>query len=230
MYEYIKENLAEIKDRISTTAEKVHQNPESITLVAVSKTFPQKIIEAAVGYGLANIGEARVQEAGPKIEALGKITKWHMIGHLQTNKAKKAVQLFDMIQSVDSLKLAEEINRHSGQTGKQMECLIEVNSSEEESKFGVKPEEAMNLIDRVNKMENIALRGLMTIGPLVEDMQAIRYAFHKTSDLFMQAADLVGESFSILSMGMSDDFEIAIEEGSNMVRIGTAIFGPRERK
>ena len=228
MYQHIKENLERLKARITAAAGRAGRSLEEITLVAVSKTHPYDTVRAAVEYGVTDIGESRVQEAAPKIESLGKIAKWHMVGHLQTNKAKKAVQLFDMIQSVDSLKLAEEINRRAGQTGKRVECLIEVNSSGEEAKSGVAVADALELIEKVFRFESINLRGLMTIGPWTDNEQLIREAFRKTRELFADGTKVAGESFTILSMGMTDDFEIAIEEGSNMVRIGTAVFGPRK--
>lgn len=228
MFEYIKDNIGVIKDKIASAAKKTGRNPEEITLVAVAKTFSEETTKAAIEYGLTDIGEARVQEAEPKIKSLGRIARWHMIGHLQTNKAGKAVALFDMIQSVDSLRLAEEINRRAGMIQKRMECLVEINSSGEKSKYGVSPDETLALIGNINKMQNINLLGLMTIGPFVNDERLIRKAFRSTKELFKKGQDIVRGSFTILSMGMSDDFEIAIEEGSNMVRIGTAIFGRRE--
>ncbi len=226
-YEYIKENLRAVNARIAAAAKKSGRSAEEITLVAVSKTHPAEVIKAAVEYDASDIGESRIQEAEPKISSLGGIARWHMIGHLQTNKVKKAVRIFDMIQSVDSMKLAEEISRQAGEINKSVDCLIELNSSGEESKYGVRPDKLINFLTRAYSLENINVAGLMTIGPFVEDEDLIRAAFRLTRELFLKGREIVGESFSTLSMGMSDDFEIAIEEGSTMVRVGTAIFGPR---
>lgn len=226
-YEYIKENLRAVNARIAAAAKKSGRSAEEITLVAVSKTHPAEVIKAAVEYDASDIGESRIQEAEPKISSLGGIARWHMIGHLQTNKVKKAVRIFDMIQSVDSMKLAEEISRQAGEINKSVDCLIELNSSGEESKYGVRPDKLINFLKRAYSLENINVAGLMTIGPFVEDEDLIRAAFRLTRELFLKGREIVGESFSTLSMGMSDDFEIAIEEGSTMVRVGTAIFGPR---
>ncbi|RKX30969.1 MAG: YggS family pyridoxal phosphate-dependent enzyme [Candidatus Zixiibacteriota bacterium] len=228
MFEYIKENLELIIEKIAGAARRAGRSPEDITLVAVSKTHPAEAIEAAVKFGVTDIGESRIQEAEPKLETLGNIARWHMIGHLQTNKVKKAVAAFDIIQSVDSLKLATEIDRHAGQIGKKIKCLIEINSAGEVAKSGISLNNAMDLIQNTKDLENIQLKGIMTIGPLTDDGQLIRDAFRKTRKLFEQGRSLIGDQFDILSIGMSDDFEIAIEEGSNMVRIGTAIFGQRK--
>jgi len=228
MFEYIKENLELIIEKIAGAARRAGRSPEDITLVAVSKTHPAEAIEAAVKFGVTDIGESRIQEAEPKLETLGNIARWHMIGHLQTNKVKKAVAAFDIIQSVDSLKLATEIDRRAGQIGKKIKCLIEINSAGEAAKSGISLNNAMDLIQNTKDLENIQLKGIMTIGPLTDDGQLIRDAFRKTRKLFEQGRSLIGDQFDILSIGMSDDFEIAIEEGSNMVRIGTAIFGQRK--
>ncbi len=168
-----------------------------------------------------------MQEAERKIKSLGGIARWHLIGHLQSNKAKKAVELFDMIQAVDSLKLAELINQYAADAGKRVDCLVEINSSGEESKHGLNPQDAIRTIEEVSLLKNIRLSGLMTVGPLTDDEDAIRKAFASTAVLFQKGKTIAGESFRYLSMGMSSDFEIAIEEGANMVRIGTAIFGER---
>lgn len=228
MFEYIKENLELIIEKIAGAARRAGRSPEDITLVAVSKTHPAEAIEAAVKFGVTDIGESRIQEAEPKLETLGNIARWHMIGHLQTNKVKKAVAAFDIIQSVDSLKLATEIDRRAGQIGKKIKCLIEINSAGEVAKSGISLNNAMDLIQNTKDLENIQLKGIMTIGPLTDDGQLTRDAFRKTRKLFEQGRSLIGDQFDILSIGMSDDFEIAIEEGSNMVRIGTAIFGQRK--
>jgi len=226
-YEYIKGNLQAIKKRMALAAEKSGRTADDITLVAVSKTHPVEAVKAAIEFGATDIGESRIQEAEPKIISLGGIARWHMIGHLQSNKAKKAVALFDLIHSVDSLKLAEEINRRAGEAEKKMDCLVEVNSSGEESKFGVPPGEVIDLLKKVKNPANVNIAGLMTIGPFVDDDKMIRAAFKLTRELFLDGREIMGESFSTLSMGMSDDFGVAIEEGSTMVRVGTAIFGQR---
>jgi pyridoxal phosphate enzyme (YggS family) len=153
-----------------------------------------------------------------------------MIGHLQSNKAKKAVQLFDVIQSVDSLKLAQEISRYAGELNKEIECLIEVNCSGESQKHGVAPDDTLHLVEAVMALPNIHLTGLMTIGPLSEDQDTIRDAFRTCHQLFEEAKKLTDDTFEILSMGMSDDFELAIAEGSTLLRIGSAIFGSRKGK
>jgi pyridoxal phosphate enzyme (YggS family) len=229
LYNYIEENLKQVKDRIAAAAMQAGREPDEITLVAVSKTFPAEAISAAVEYGVTDIGESRIQDAEPKISALGNIAKWHMIGHIQTNKVKKAIKMFDLLQSVDSMKLAEEINRRAGQMDKVVECLVEINSSGEESKYGISPDDTFEFLERLKGLPNVIPVGLMTIGPFIDDQQIIRHAFRMTKELFFEIKKMVGDEFSILSMGMSDDFEIAIEEGSNMVRVGTAIFGPRTK-
>jgi pyridoxal phosphate enzyme (YggS family) len=228
-FEHISQNLREVREKIAAAAAKVNRKADEITLVAVSKTHPAEAIRVAIDHGVDDIGESRVQEASPKIEALGRITRWHMIGHLQTNKVKTAVKLFDIIQSVDSRHLAKEIDRRSGEIDKKMECLVEINSSGEESKYGVKPDEMLEFLKRIGNLENICLRGLMTVGPWTEDRKLIGGAFRKTRELFIKGQDIIGERFNILSMGMSDDYEMAIAEGSNLVRVGTAIFGSRRK-
>lgn len=230
MYEYIKKNIGGLESRIAEAAVKAGRARKEITLVAVAKTFGQEITRAAVDFGLTDIGESRIQEAIPKIKELGPICRWHMIGHVQTNKAARAVEFFDMIQSVDSLKLAEEINRRAGEIGKKIDCLVEINSSGEESKYGFTFDAALDAVKKIDKLEFICVRGLMTIGPWTSDKEQIRNAFRETKELFDRGRELTGQRFDTLSMGMSSDFEIAIEEGSTMIRVGTAIFGERPKK
>ncbi|MCP4704859.1 MAG: YggS family pyridoxal phosphate-dependent enzyme, partial [candidate division Zixibacteria bacterium] len=174
-----------------------------------------------------DIGESRLQEAKQKIQELGKIANWHMIGHLQINKVKKAIQLFDLIHSLDTLKLATEINRRAESLNLKVDCLLEVNSSGEQSKYGFDPDETITAIKKLEDFKYINIRGLMTIGPHTDNMDSIRKAFTLMRGLFKEGQKIVGDKFSILSMGMSSDYELAIEEGSTMVRIGTAIFGNR---
>ena len=178
--------------------------------------------------GIHEIGESKIQEAEPKITELGSIARFHMVGHLQTNKSKKAVGLFDVIQSVDSFKLAWEINRQAGLIDRTIECFVEVNSSGESQKFGVVPDECLNLVRKVHALDNIKLTGLMTIGPFTDDEEAIRRSFRLCRGLFDKAKDITGDDFDTLSMGMSDDFPLAIAEGATMIRIGTELFGARE--
>jgi len=227
MKEEISANLIEIYGRIAEACEEYDRDIHDIVLVAVSKRHPASYIQMAVAAGVHNIGESRIQEAEPKIAEVGPIARFHMVGHLQTNKVKTAVQVFDVIQSVDSLKLAEEIDRRAGEMDRVIECLVQVNISGEQSKYGVPPEQVLELIRQVNALPNIDLTGLMTIGPLTEDKDEIRAAFARCRELFKQGQDIVGDDFDQLSMGMSDDFPLAIAEGSTMIRIGTAVFGQR---
>jgi PLP dependent protein len=227
MFEYIEKNIRQVETKVAEAADKAGRAGSDIAIVAVSKTFATEAIRAAVVAGLKDIGESKIQEAESKIAALGKIARWHMIGHLQTNKVKKTVEIFDMIQSVDSLHLADEINLAAGKIGKTIDCLVEVRSSWELTKYGTPPVETPKLIKEISRMENINLRGLMTIGPYTEEAVLIRNAFRLTREVFLKGQDIIGDKFNILSMGMSSDYEIAIGEGSNMIRIGTAIFGRR---
>lgn len=228
MKEQISNNLKELHGRIADACEEYDRDTDDITIVAISKTHPVPAIQRVVAAGIHNIGESRIQQAEPKIVELGRIARFHMVGHLQTNKVKAAVSLFDVIQSVDSRKLAEEINRRVGDAERTIECLIEVNCSGEEQKYGVRPDDAVGLIEQVQRMSGIELIGLMTVGPHSEDEDEIRSAFGKCHDLFKTGRDIVGSQFDSLSMGMSGDFALAIAEGSTMIRVGTAIFGPRD--
>lgn len=228
MKEEISDNLREIHGRIVEACEEYDRDADDITIVAITKTHPAAAIKMAVAAGIHNIGESRLQEAEPKITEVGQIARFHMVGHLQSNKVKKAVQLFDVIQSVDSYKLADEINRRAAEIDRIIECYIEINCSGEEQKYGVEPGKAVELIRRVINLDNINLTGLMTVGPLTDDRERIRESFSMCQELFKEGREIVGDEFDTLSMGMTDDFELAIAEGSTMIRIGTGIFGPRE--
>jgi PLP dependent protein len=221
-------NLTELRGKIAEACDRHHRKTDDITIVAVTKRWPASTIQAAVAHGLTDIGESRIQEAEPKITTLGPIARFHLIGHLQSNKVRKAVALFDIIQSVDSLKLAEEISRRAEEIERTIDCLIEVNCSGEVSKSGVAPEDALDLIRRVHGLPALRLTGLMTVGPLTDDPEQIRAAFRTCRVLFEQGREIVGPAFVTLSMGMSDDFVEAIAEGSTMIRIGTGLFGHRQ--
>jgi len=227
MKEDIADNLMDLRGRIAEACEQYDRDIHDITVVAISKKHPTRLIRMAVSLGLLDIGESRVQEAENKILELGPIARWHMVGHLQTNKVRRAVELFDVIQSVDSLKLAQEINRRAEEIGRTVECFVEANCSGEASKSGAPPEQVIDLIRRINQMPGIHLTGLMTIGPLTDDEDRIREVFRTARDLFRQGRDLAGGDFENLSMGMSDDFPLAIAEGATMIRVGTSIFGGR---
>ena len=229
MKETISRNLMELRGRIAQACEQYDRDADDITIVAVTKTHSTAVIKTAVAAGIHEIGESKVQEAEPKITELGPIARFHMVGHLQTNKAKKAVGLFDVIQSVDSFKLAWEINRQAGLIDRKIECYIEVNSSGESQKFGVAPDECLDLVRKVYALDNIKLTGLMTIGPFTDDEEAIRRSFRLCRGLFDKTKDIAGDDFNTLSMGMSDDFPLAIAEGATVIRIGTALFGPRHQ-
>ncbi len=231
----IKDNIARIKERISRVCSRVNRDPDSITIVAVSKARTAEQIEEVIKAGITDIGENKVQEALSKYKQLSAVpaaggsafggscqlsaARWHMVGHLQTNKVKDAVKIFNLIHSVDSLHLAFEIDKQAAKINNIQNILIEVNTSGEAAKFGIKPEELPGLVKSVSGLKNIRVLGLMTIAPIVDNPQISRPYFRMLRELRDTSYEL-----RVLSMGMSDDFEIAIEEGSNVVRLGRAIF------
>jgi pyridoxal phosphate enzyme (YggS family) len=225
----IRENLEIVRERIAGACERAGRDPGEVTLVAVTKTVETDRIREAVDAGVTVLGENRIQEAEPKIDSLDRPVAWHMIGHLQRNKAAKAVTMFDMIQSVDSLRLAKELDRRSAAAGRLMEVLVEVNTSGEETKHGIGPETAVDVIGEISELPGLAVKGLMTIGAFTDDESLVRNCFSTLRGLAEEThrAGFSNVEMRYLSMGMTSDFEPAIEEGSNMVRIGTAIFGPR---
>ncbi len=223
----VKENYLKVIEKIEKAAQRVGRNPDDIKLVAVSKTVDTQRIREAIEAGVKILGENYVQEAQKKIEEIGKDVSWHFIGHLQTNKAKYAVKLFDMIHSLDSIELAEELNRRAEKEGRIMKVMIEVNLSGERTKFGVEEEDALKLGSSISGLKNLKLIGLMTMPPYFEDPEMSRPYFIRLR-LLKEKMEKEGISVKELSMGMSNDFEVAVEEGSTYVRIGTAIFGPRK--
>jgi pyridoxal phosphate enzyme (YggS family) len=223
----IKENLERIDEKIRVKSELVGRDSQEITLVAVTKTVKANRIEEAIAAGVNIIGESRVQEAKEKYGKVKSKVIWHLVGHLQRNKAKDAVETFDLIHSVDSAKLAREIDKQARKAGKIQKILIEVNVSGEESKYGLSPEEVIPFLQEVSVLPNIKVEGLMTMAPFYENPEDCRPCFRKLKELVeeVKAENIKNVEMVHLSMGMSNDFEVAIEEGSNMVRIGRAIFG-----
>lgn len=228
------ERIKNIYRKIASSAIRSGRNPEDVKLVAVTKTVPIDRIKESIELGLRLFGENRVQEAKEKIEKIKKdypdcFVKWHMIGHLQKNKAKLAVELFDMIHSVDSIELAELLNKYSERNGKIQDILIQVKLSPEESKHGINKKELLEILKNISYFKNINLLGLMTIPPYFENPEMSR-PFFKELRLLKEEMETFGFKLPELSMGMTNDFEIAILEGATMVRIGTAIFGERNRE
>ncbi len=229
MSDMIRENLEEVKNRIRAAEEKSKRAGKT-TLIAVSKTKPVEMIREAYDTGIRDFGENRVQEIIEKYPLLPSDIRWHLIGHLQTNKVKYIIDKVVMIHSVDSLKLAEEISRQAVKHNVCMDILIEVNVAEEESKFGVSVEEAPELCEKISRLEGIRIRGLMTVAPFTDDPDENRAVFCALRQLLV---DIDGKNIDnvcmdCLSMGMSGDYQVAIEEGSTMVRVGTSIFGNRQ--
>lgn len=226
----ILENIARVKTEIAEAAKVAGKDPEEIQLIAVSKTVePARILEAQEA-GLTTFGENRVQEALGKQEVLEDLN-WHLIGQLQTNKVRQVVGKFQLIHSLDRLRLAKELDRRSKEQGITTEVLVQVNVGEEESKGGVAPEDALAFIEELRSFKQLKVMGLMTIPPFFEDPQAARPYFAKLRELFQKVAAQGWPEVEMkwLSMGMSADFQVAIEEGANMVRVGTGIFGSRPR-
>jgi pyridoxal phosphate enzyme (YggS family) len=217
----IRANLVRVQAAIARACERVGRSPDTVLLIAVSKTVEVERIALAIAAGVSALGENRVQEAREKIETLGHPVPWHLIGALQTNKAKDAVRLFDWIHSVDRLELTRELDRRARGLKRTMDVLLEVNVGEEPQKSGVRPHEIKPLLDEIAGLSGIRIRGLMAIPPAAADPEETRLHFRRLREL-RDAAGL-----EHLSMGMSADFEVAVEEGATMVRVGTAIFGPR---
>lgn len=222
-------SLDGIQQRIGAACARAERDPASVTLLAVTKTQPPQMVEAAAKLGLSLFGENKVQEAKAKIPLCPGRVRWHMIGHLQSNKCRDAVALFGMIQSVDSLALAEEINKRADAAARSMPILLEVNIVGEASKFGYPPARLLEQLKAINDLPRLELQGLMTIPPWTPLPEKVRPAFRRLRELKTECEQILGAPLPHLSMGMSGDFEVAIEEGATIVRIGTALFGERRR-
>lgn len=228
--ESIAERIEKVESRIAAACKRAGRARDEVTLIAISKTHPPESVCDAARAGLMIFGENKVQEAGAKIpECPGNLT-WHLVGHLQRNKAGFAVELFDLIHSVDSLRLLEAVNRAADEAGKTQKVLLEVNVSGEGTKFGLKPEDVPGVLAAANGFPRVEIRGLMTMPPFLEDLEKVRPYFRKLRELRDAWQKATGISLPELSMGMSHDFEIAIEEGAHWVRVGTAIFGERAKR
>ncbi len=229
MNKSIAANIYEIKQRIAKAAARVGRDPGEIKLMAVTKTVAAERIKEAIDAGITLFGENYVQEAKDKIPALGKTVQWHMIGHLQTNKSRYVVHLFNCVQSVDRMELAQEIDKRAGRVGYKIDVLIEVNVSGEQTKSGIAAPDAINLVKQVSALENISVRGLMTMPPFSDNPEDSRPYFRALKEISRQISEarIPLVIMDELSMGMTDDFEVAIEEGATIVRIGRAIFGQR---
>jgi hypothetical protein len=220
-------NLNNVRQRISAACARSGRPADSVTLVTVSKGHPAETVSAAADLGLCVFGENRVQEAKAKIGLSPGRLRWHLIGHLQSNKCRDAVHFFEMIQSVDSLALAREINKWAEKSAKTMPALIEVNVAGEASKFGYTPERVLAELKELNALPKMELHGLMTVAPFAQEAEKVRPVFRRLRELKGQCEELLGAPLPHLSMGMSGDFEVAVEEGATMIRLGSAVLGPR---
>ena len=221
------ENLNSIQQRIAAACARAGRDVNGVTLLAVSKSHPPETIRAAVDAGQLMFGENKIQEAKAKIPLSPGKARWQFIGHLQSNKVRDAVELFEMIQGVDSLAIAQEISKRAAQAGKTMPILIEVNVAGEASKFGYAPEKLLAELNELNALPKIEIHGLMAIPPFMPLPEKTRPYFQKLRELKLQCEQILGAPLPHLSMGMSGDFEVAIEEGATIVRVGTALFGER---
>jgi hypothetical protein len=223
------ENLKAIQQRMAAACARAGRAPGTVTLIAVTKGQPPEAVAEAADLGLALFGENKVQEAKAKIPLCPGRLQWHLIGHLQTNKCRDAVELFKMIQSVDSLHLAREINKRAEQAARTMPILLEVNAAGEASKFGYTAERLLAELGQINALSRLEIHGLMTVPPWTPNPERARPLFRQLRQLKEQCEQLLGAPLPSLSMGMTGDFEVAIEEGATMVRIGTALFGQRPK-
>ena len=221
------DNLKQVRQRIAAACDRAGRDPASVQLLAVTKSQPPEAVRAAAEAGLVLFGENKVQEAKAKIPLCPGKLRWHMIGHLQSNKCRDAVEWFEMIQSVDSLPLAEEINKRAEQAAKTIPILLEVNVVGEASKFGYPPQQMLAEFNRINALPRLEIHGLMTVPPYSPVAERVRPVFQKLRELKSRCEQLLGAPLPHLSMGMSGDFEVAIEEGATFVRVGTALFGER---
>ena len=224
------DNLISIQQRIHAACERAGRDAAMVTLLAVSKTHPPETIREAVNCGLWHFGENKIQEAKAKIPLCPGKARWQFIGHLQSNKVRDAVELFEMIQGVDSLSIAKEISKRAEQAAKTMPILLEVNVAGEASKFGYQPEKLLAELNELNALPRIEIHGLMAIPPFSPVPEKTRPYFQRLRQLKLEAEKILGAPLPHLSMGMSGDFEVAIEEGATIVRIGTALFGERVRR
>ena len=222
-------NLETLRRRIRCACERAGRAPDEITLLAVTKGQPPEVVKAAADLGLSFFGENKIQEARAKIPLCPGRLHWHFIGHLQSNKCRDAVELFEMIQSVDNLSLAREIAKRAEQSAKTMPVMLEVNVAGEASKFGYPPGQLLAELKAISALSRLEIQGLMTVPPWSPEAEKVRPYFRRLRELRAECEQILGVPLRHLSMGMSGDFEVAIEEGATMVRIGTALFGPRPK-
>lgn len=225
---YIKDNIMDIAKEIEEICHRMGRDPKEVQLIAVTKTIDAERIREAIVHGITDVGENKVQEILSKYDDV-KNVRWHMIGHLQTNKVKYIIDKVQLIHSLDRFHLAEEINKRAKQINRIMDVLVQVNIAQEETKFGIDAKDVYGFIDQIRGLEHIRIQGLMAMAPFVEDPEEVRIYFRKMKQLFdeIKGRNMPGVEMKYLSMGMTNDYKVAIEEGSNMIRIGTGIFGKR---
>lgn len=230
-HEYLKTQIEQVRQDIERVCEKFGKSKDSVKLLGVTKTYEADVINASIGYGITDIAENKVQEIQRKYDEVAKGVKWHLIGHLQTNKVKYIIDKVDLIHSVDSFKLASEISKRAESIGKVQDILIQVNVADETQKFGVSPDVLDDLLEQMSTLPNIRICGLMNIAPLVDDPETLRGDFRVMHEHYqrLKHCAYANVEATVLSMGMSNDYEVAIEEGSNMIRVGTKIYGDRNK-
>lgn len=227
----IKENLEEVHERIRQACQKSGRREEEVTLISVSKTKPVEMLKEAYEAGSRDFGENRVQEIMEKYEQMSEDVRWHMIGHLQKNKVRQVIDKAVLIHSVDTVELAEQIEKDAAKRDLTVDILLEVNVAEEESKFGFRTEEVEDAVMKIKELPHVHIKGLMTIAPFVSNSEDNREVFKKLYQLYVdiRSKNIDNVNMSVLSMGMTGDYEVAIEEGATMIRVGTGIFGARTR-
>jgi hypothetical protein len=228
MSESIRDKIEEVRQRVLAAAERCGRNPDEIKILPATKKQSVEVLREVMECGLDHFGENRLQEALPKIAALPPAVRWDFIGGLQTKKAKQVVGVFDLIHSVDSMKLAEEISKRASASGLNQKILLQINVGGESGKHGIAPADASDLMEKVNALDYVEVHGLMTVPPFREELEAVRPYFRQLREIRDRLEQAEGYGLPILSMGMTHDFEIAIEEGATVVRVGTALFGARQ--